>query len=371
MRSRSAPSTLVVRSGNEGCATPGWSPGTSSTTRRWRAGTARAISARPRASRCAPTATARPGPRGSELGVEAQHRVRGDRRPGQPARPGTRCTASPATCSWPTARRSRTTTARVARLQMVDSRSTCVITAQVATAADRLVVITPDAEGKGGSFDCYGQVHRDGARQPRCQLDRSNEHDSCAHLCQQTRAVLRCDPTMRCAPRGATMHDEFAGNPDSKTPNGYFEVRAGGRATSPALPRRATCSTARARAAATSRATGTPRATAASATATAAAPATGRHPDRTGNASSWSAASRAASRRVLLYPNKTDIDKYGPNDGWYCGKGVSANGCVGGDPDTMVHGPGRAAAQLDAAVRSHATPRPARTPRSTSSWPRT
>src|SRR5690606_29681623 len=59
---------------------------------------------------------------------------------------------------------------------------------------------------------------------------------------------------------------------------------------------------------------------------------------------------------VLLYPNPdkqidtdgdgtpdtSNLDKFGPNDGWYCGKGAGANGCVGGDPETMVKARGTA-----------------------------
>ena len=52
--------------------------------------------------------------------------------------------------------------------------------------------------------------------------------------------------------------------------------------------------------------------------------------------------SKSCSPAVLLYPNKHDIDKYGPNEGWYCGKGAGGSGCVSNDRENMTMGRGEA-----------------------------
>jgi hypothetical protein len=139
------------------------------------------------------------------------------------------------------------------------------------------------------------------------------------------------------------MHDEFAGNPNSKTPNGYFAVTLHGPGRVYSFTPEgdaAYCAgqgcgyvqgyrDAKGNGGFTYCNGGGDGRTCISET-------TGRDGDR----KSLKCNAANCFPMVQGYPNKHDIDKFGPNDGWYCGTGASANGCTGGEQDTMVLGRG-------------------------------
>ena len=91
------------------------------------------------------------------------------------------------------------------------------------TAADRIVAITPDAKGKGGSFDCVGRCAETVPGNSKVELTVGTTSSTCALLCGE-KSLFKVEATERICSARCAMHDEFAGNKDSKTPNGYFEA---------------------------------------------------------------------------------------------------------------------------------------------------
>ncbi|MFC4948996.1 DUF4781 domain-containing protein, partial [Pseudonocardia sp. GCM10023141] len=85
-------------------------------------------------------------------------------------------------------------------------------------ASNRLVAVTPTAEGKGGSFSCVGHCVETVPGNAKVNLA------NCKEVCTNglPGAYNQLDPTKNQCNGRCEMTDVFAGNPGSKTPNGYF-----------------------------------------------------------------------------------------------------------------------------------------------------
>ncbi len=197
--------------------------------------------------------------------------------------------------------------------------------------------ITELEPGRGGSFHCVGFCTETVPGNSNVSLE------NCKDICtvQNTAGV---NPTLRECSAMCEMHDEFGGDWTSKYPAGYFQVRmiGDGNITSftpegdPAYCGGEGCKF------------------------------TQGYRDQNGNFGFMTChlggsggaclgetmgsngqvtklecrGTDSCNPVVLLYPNKTDPEKYGLNEGWSCGSGVGVTGCVSNREDLRTEGRG-------------------------------
>ncbi|WP_343943656.1 DUF4781 domain-containing protein, partial [Pseudonocardia zijingensis] len=223
-----------------------------------------------------------------------------------------------------------------------------------ATAADRLIVVTPDAAGKGGSVDCVGRcIERLPGNEVHWTVGASDS--MCTMRCQKS-DLFYTDSTMRVCSARCAMHDEFAGNKSSKTPNGYFQVEMLEDGNVASYTPQGDAQYCEGKGCGFVQGYRDAKGNGGFGVCYGSGTCLGITKDRDGQPKELQCDAGSCKPTVLLYPNPdkridtdgdgkpdtNNLDKYGPNDGWYCGKGAGANGCTGGDPDTMVMGRGEA-----------------------------
>ncbi|MGH8967154.1 MAG: hypothetical protein ACRDXB_17750, partial [Actinomycetes bacterium] len=216
------------------------------------------------------------------------------------------------------------------------------------------MAITPDAKGKGGSFDCVGRCIETVPGNGKVKLSVGTFDSTCFELCVE-KDLWNIKPTERVCTARCDMHDEFAGNKGSKTPHGYFQVKMleDGHVTS--LTPEADLQYCEGKGCnfvqgyRDAKGNGGFGYCDPGSGGTCLGETSGRPEYKDGKKVSDGVRKYIECSKkscdgpaVLLYPNRHDIDKYGPNEGWYCGKGAGGNGCKSNDYDHMTMGRGEA-----------------------------
>jgi hypothetical protein len=226
----------------------------------------------------------------------------------------------------------------------LSSNRTCVLSCPLAS--DKIVVVTPDAQGEGGSIHCVGKCSEPepGTVEdlpegfcPRVSCYDPTENDYISH----SAGVLDAPLPMRFCTARCDMYEEFAGNPGSETPNGYFQVlmlEDGKVASTTPQGDLQYCEGKDCGYVQTYR---DANGNGGSGYCYGGGRCYGETTGLDGQRKQLECSESSCRPAVLLYPNPDtpgNIDKYGPNDGWACGTGVSGSGCVSNDPDHMLQG---------------------------------
>ncbi|MGI5126743.1 DUF4781 domain-containing protein [Pseudonocardia sp. CA-107938] len=202
----------------------------------------------------------------------------------------------------------------------------------------RVSAVTELEPGRGGSFGCVGFCTE------TVPGNRDVSLQNCKDICSVQHPGEVVDPTQRACTAMCEMRDEFGGDWTSKNPAGYFQVTMLGDGNVTSF---------------------TPQGDAAYCGGVGCHYTQG-YRDQNGNygfmtchlggsggaclgetMGSNGQVTKLECRGmadcnpvVLLYPNRTDPEKYGLNEGWSCGSGVGVSGCVSNRDDLRTEGRG-------------------------------
>ncbi|WP_214407792.1 DUF4781 domain-containing protein, partial [Pseudonocardia lacus] len=215
----------------------------------------------------------------------------------------------------------------------------------------RVTATTPYSDGKGGSFGCTGMCTE------TVPGNRGVDTGACTVACTYRGPQLvpggysgplptdePVDATVRTCSAVCTMHDEFAGNRNTKTPNGYFSVEMLGYGDVRSFTPQGDAQYCTGKGCSFTQ--GYRDANGNGGFAVCHVPGSG-----TGGCAGETVKPDGGHRTlvcetavlcepvVLLYPNRTDIDKYGANDGWACGEGITTV-CTSNEPSKQLIGRG-------------------------------